>query len=119
MAPPRTLGYRCRTCKRTSTSADDIGDQYCGHCHTRHTGDIVVATWDDPWDPGTPPILKPPRIGCSTVAHTKLGWCCKCPDVCAVAEVMAWRCYAMGDVVIPGYTGAQAMTRQLDARGNR
>jgi hypothetical protein len=106
--PERRLAYVCHPCGITSVHPGDVEDRYCGKCHQRHTGDVVVWTWDDPWKPGTCPVLREPRIGCSTVSHDRLGWCNGCPRVKGV-EVLGWRLDAL-DAVVPGYAGAVAIS---------
>jgi hypothetical protein len=113
--PDPVKGYRCNTCTLMSTYPQDIADEYCGHCDVRHSGDIVVTNWDDVWDPGRPPVLRVPRIGCAVVAHGALGWCARCPKVNLGAEALAWR-YRAGGYMIPGYTGAVLMSAELDQR---
>lgn len=109
--PVPLLGYTCHTCHNTSVHPDDVKDCYCGHCRRRHTGDLVVTNWSDPWDDGNRPVLKPPRIGCSMVSHARLGWCAQCPKILPTAEVLAWRLHAMR-AIIPGHTGAVRFSEQ-------
>ncbi len=111
-APPRRLGYTCNLCNNTSGMDDDVQDLYCGHCHLQNTGDLVVISWDDPWDPDHYPVLKPPRPGCAVISHERLGWCAHCPNISGTTEAMAWRLHAMGEVV-PGHTGAVRMSKAV------
>lgn len=103
--PAPVKGYQCDRCRLVSVGPEDVQDQYCGHCHVRGTGVIVVANWDDPWLPDTHPVLIPPRWGCSTISHARLGWCAGCPKVDQAAELLAWRLHAL-DATVPGYRGA-------------
>lgn len=109
-APVPKLVYRCVACDATSSAGGDV--RACHGCGRSDTGDVAVINWDDPWAPGTPPILKPPQWGCHTISHARLGWCSNCRDVSVCAEVLAWRLHAMGEVV-PGHAGAVAMSGQL------
>lgn len=105
MSPPRILVYRCPRCGSASPNVADVADRYCGHCHANTGGQVLVSTWDDPWDRGSHPLMLQPRLGCSTVSHERLGWCSACPAVDARAELLAWRLDAL-DCPVPGYTGA-------------
>jgi hypothetical protein len=46
---------------------------------------------------------QPIRLGCSTIAHDRLGYCAVCvrdregPDVAASAELAGWRLLAMAE----------------------
>lgn len=40
---------------------------------------------------------RPLRLGCSTVSHRDLGFCCSCVDVTVGEEVAGWRLLAMAE----------------------
>lgn len=111
MRPPRTLLYTCPDCGRSSPQHEDIDDRYCGNCHKNTKGQVVVSTWDDPWDPGVHPVQRKTGWGCSIVAHQRLGWCSNCPGATARAEALAWRLDVTHNIV-PGYTGAVRFCRE-------
>lgn len=114
LLPPVQLGYRCRPCGMTSHNRNDIKARYCGNCHTQYTGDVIVTNREDPWLPGTHPIVRFPEWGCSVAAHGAIGWCCKCPQVKMQAEIGAWRLHAARQPV-PGYAGAVKFSQDVAA----
>lgn len=103
------LAITCNRCDRTSHHPEDVRQGWCANCHEFTHGTVQVWNWDDPWMPGTHPVRIDPRLGCSTIAHQYLGWCSHCPQVNATAEAIAWRYWAMNEVV-PGYGGAVQFT---------
>lgn len=108
--PKVTLGYQCRRCGRTSHNPTDVRERYCGECHVQFTGDVIVTSREDPWLPGTHPIIRFPDWGCSIHAHGAFGWCASCPHVNGRAELVAWRLHA-GKNPTPGYAGAVKFTQ--------
>lgn len=114
LLPKVQLGYRCRQCARTSPHPEDVKARYCGECHVQYTGDIIVTNRDDPWLPGTNPIIRFPEVGCSVAAHGAIGWCCNCPHVKMQAEIGAWRLHAARQPV-PGYAGAVKFSQEIVA----
>ena len=113
--PDPVKGFRCGRCMRVSVEPAHIAEQFCGHCDLRHSGDIVVANWTDPWDEGRLPVLRLPRLGCSVVTHAALGWCASCPRVNLSTEALGWR-YHASQAMIPGYHGAVVMTAYNESR---